>query len=553
MALALGSVLSAGAIVWLVQRPDGGGTRPPEAAAVRDGGTLVVSAQEPDCADWIDGCGASPWARWTLAVPTVPRPFDFDPIRGELRPSALLAGEPTAVDDGRGLVVTYRIEHDARWSDGRPITSSDFAFTWRELRAAPTDDLYDLVTAVDASDASVAVVRMSSGVGRWRDLFGGSAGILPAHLLQGVDRRAAMRDGYRWSGGPWMLDKWEKGKEIDLVPNPRYWGPRPHLDRVVFRFSASAEEAITTFEAGGSLVIRPTDAAQLSRVASRPDAHVLAGDSLQYEAIWFNTAEPPLDELGVRRALAFATDRKAIVRAIAPFDRNAAQPLQAFASPSNAAWYEEAFESYQPDSERVAIEMQDAGWAKDQRGVWSKSGEQAVVKLDYLAGDPRRQRVGEILESQWEDAGFAVTRRAVDALAFARNVAPAGEFGAAVYAQVPDSVDPGLCEVFCAVHVPSKRAPAGRNWTRLESSDLDTALRAVDETIEPAARHRAVAAVQELLARELPALPLDSPPELLVFRGDVLRGPIRNNPVLGPFWNLADWSCTDGRCDGSTG
>ena len=47
-----------------------------------------------------------------------------------------------------------------------------------------------------------------------------------------------MKDGYKWSGGPWMIEDWTKGQEVKLVPNPKWYGEKkPNLDAVVFKFS----------------------------------------------------------------------------------------------------------------------------------------------------------------------------------------------------------------------------------------------------------------------------------------------------------------------------
>jgi peptide/nickel transport system substrate-binding protein len=44
----------------------------------------------------------------------------------------LLAAAPT-LSAGPPQTVTYRINREAKWSDGQPITSSDFCFTWRSV------------------------------------------------------------------------------------------------------------------------------------------------------------------------------------------------------------------------------------------------------------------------------------------------------------------------------------------------------------------------------------------------------------------------------------
>ena len=83
-----------------------------------------------------------------------------------------------------------------------------------------------------------------------------------------------MKDGYTWSGGPWFA-KWNKGDSIVLTPNPKYWGPKPHLDKVVFKFETDTAAEFQAFKSGQVDAIYPQP--QLDVVdaikAGLPDAH----------------------------------------------------------------------------------------------------------------------------------------------------------------------------------------------------------------------------------------------------------------------------------------
>ncbi len=102
---------------------------------VPQGGTLVVGAeQEPDCVDWISSCAGSSWGYWMLNVNTMPRAFDAVNDNGTYSyvPSELLTGEPD-LSTSPQQVVTYHLNPNAVWSDGEPITSADFKYTWSQI------------------------------------------------------------------------------------------------------------------------------------------------------------------------------------------------------------------------------------------------------------------------------------------------------------------------------------------------------------------------------------------------------------------------------------
>ena len=136
-----------------------------EGGEVAEGGDLVIGAeQEPDCVDWISSCAGSSWGYWMMGVTTMPRAFDVVETGDgwDYEPSILLEGEPELSEDPQ--TVTYQISEDAVWSDGEPITSTDFKYTWEQITTG--EDIYDTtgyanIESVDDSDPKFAVVTIS--------------------------------------------------------------------------------------------------------------------------------------------------------------------------------------------------------------------------------------------------------------------------------------------------------------------------------------------------------------------------------------------------------
>jgi peptide/nickel transport system substrate-binding protein len=518
-----------------------------------DGGTLVIGAeQEPDCVDWISSCAGASWGIWTLGAYTMPRVYDFDQESGEQVISPLMAEDPTLDDtDGPGMTVTYKISDDAVWSDGEPLTSTDFKYTWDQI--ANGDDIYDKtgyekITGVDDSDPKVAVVTFSDDFAGWHDLFGGFYGVYPSHILDGQDRDAAMKDGYDWSGGPWKLDHWTKGQEMELVPNDGYWGNKPHLDSVVFKFIPESAAEVEAYQSGQVSAIYPQAQLELEPLRDAPDTEFSVIDSLNYEALWFNTAKAPLDDLNVRKALAYATDRQAIVDALFKPVNPDIEPIQAFMTPANTQWYSDPFKVYDHDLDKVAEMMEASGYEKNADGLWAKDGKTAAIELNSTAGNARRERTGEILQSQWKEAGFDLKLNYTEAGTLFGEWGPQGIFVISLYAQVPPSTDPGICSTFCSKNIPTTEAPNGQNWTRLASDAIDEPWLAVDTTLDEDARKDLVDKGQQALADELPGLPIDPFPDIFVYNTAKLNGPLGNNVIYGPFWNMNTWWCTDGAC-----
>ena len=519
---------------------------------VARGGTLVLTiGSDPGCADWLAPCGATASGALSMAVHTIPRAFDV--VDGVSRPSALMAGEPS-LDPGPSPRITYRLNPRAVWSDGVPITSADFRFTWDQFLNGPgvrTTVGYDRITDVDDSDPRTAVVTLRSSYAPWRELFsvGGLVGVLPKHLLEGKDRGAELRSGYRWSGGPWLIDHWTPNQEIKLVPNPAYWGHRPKLDGVVFKILTDPSAQLQAYKSGQVAMLSsiPPEAttAELRRL---PDTKVEVAPGLALSALAFNTQKPPLDSVAVRQALAYATDRDAIVRQLyRPLDAHL-KPLQSWVPPASQGWYSDEFGRYRRDLGQVDRLMRGEGWSKDPEGRWRKGGEPARVELlGYL--NPRRDPLLEqILQSQWQEAGFVVTATNV-AQSLGTDARYRGAYSVLLDSIIFRSPDPSRCYLFCSDYVPSPaNANTGTNITRIADPALDAALRRVESELDDGRRHAAVVQAQRRLAELMPGLPIVANPAVLVYNTARLRGVEMNTGPLAWFFNMNEWWCAEGRC-----
>lgn len=518
------------------------------AAAGKAGGTLTVGAeQEPDCMDWIGSCGGSSWGYWMGNVNTLPRAFTTVKEGGVWTPKAdttVLAGEPTVVTSPK-LVVTYKLNPKAVWSTGDPISSSDFKYTWDQIAGPNAKDIYDAtgynkIESVDDSKPDTAVVTFKEPYAGWKGLFGGGYGILPSKILTGKDRNAEMKDGYTWSGGPFKIEKWEKGVSITLVPNDKYWGDKPKLDKVVFKFVADTAAEFQAYKAGEVDLIYPQpQIAVVDAIKAGIDGNsAFSGETGNVEAIWLNNAKAPFDDANVRKALGYAIDRDAVVnRLFGPL--GVTKAVQSFNPPILAKFAGTDFSVYKKDLAKVDELMKAAGYAKGSDGIYAKGGVKASFALRTTAGNARRELTQEVLIAQLKEAGFEMTTDNAKAGDLFGKLLPAGDYQAAIYAQVATFVDPSLSNLFLSANIPSEaNGNSGQNWQRVNIPALDPLLKTSDVEIDEAKRIAATKAADKILADNAVSLPLDPLPNILLWSKKV-TGPVSDNPVLGPWWNLS--------------
>jgi peptide/nickel transport system substrate-binding protein len=508
------------------------------AVPVPSGGTLLLGLEdEPRCLDWIGTCGATEAGFWAANVTTVPRVFSVESAGDgwAYEPTTLVAAEPT-LTGGDKPVATYVLNPYAVWSDGTQITSADFTYTWKQVvqgEGVADRSGYRDIAAIDDSDPAVAVVTFAAPVGDWKALFSGRVGLLPAHLLAGGDRTALMADGYDWSGGPWKITSWKKGSELTLVPNERYWGPKPKLDKVTFTFISEGDDALQALKAQEVLGIYPSSDLDEIQDMAATDEQLRAAYSeatLETTGLAFNVSKAPFDDVRVRQAVAFALDRERITR----------RPPQSFAPAILESFADvDAFAVYRQDLGQVETLLRAAGWRKDTEGMWARRGARISVPITIAAGDARRDQVARLLVEQLRAAGFdsSIVERSPEAI---DTVLATGEFAAVLHHFTASSLRPNSCAVWCSDHLRAAATATGNNVFRVHDEELDrlygTVATALDDSVAAAASQEG----DQMLAEQAYVLPIEAVPSLLVTSTQVI-GTVVDNPVMGPFWQLHTW------------
>ena len=125
-----------------------------------------------------------------------------------------------------------------------------------------------------------------------------------------------MKNGYDWSGGPWFF-KWDKGVSVTLTPNPKWYGPKPTIKKVIFKILADTAAEFQAFKSGEVSAIYPQP--EPSAIASikgglEGTKTLYTADTGNVEALWMNNAKFPFNSVAVRQAVAYSIDRDAIVK-----------------------------------------------------------------------------------------------------------------------------------------------------------------------------------------------------------------------------------------------
>jgi len=515
------------------------------------GGDLVFGAeQEPKCMDWLASCGAAAWGIRTTQALTMPRAFEFTD-KNTYKVTAVLGSEPT-LETTPKQKITYKISEKAVWSDGQPIVAQDFKYTWDQVAKGtgisdPTG--YRSIEAVETPDPKTAVVIFKETFPAWRDLFGGFFGILPSHILEGKERNTQMKDGYDWSGGPWKLKGgsagWVKGTSITLVPNDAYFGDKPYLASITFKFLTDTKAEQDALLSNQVSMIYPQAQPGQDILGRTPGLKLDVTSGLQYEGLWFNTEKEPFTSKAVRQAVAYAIDRDAIVKQLfAPIQPDIKR-IDSFATPAYDT-YSTPFAKYSPvNNDKVTALMTGDGWAKGGDGIWAKGEQKASFEAKSTVGNDRRSLTLTIMQSQLKSVGFDMTINLVKSGDLFGTDLPAGQFTAGLYSQIPSSNDPAICNLFCSKNIPGpSNNDEGQNYIRINDSAIDTAWLKVDTEVDLKARADLVKQGHAAIAEAVPAIPIDPLPDIIAYSDKIQvvgGGNVKHNVSFGPWYYANTW------------
>src|SRR5499433_3286923 len=221
---------------------------PLTAAAQKRGGTLVmlVQPEPPTLASYISTSG--PIGQVTTKVYEGLLEYDFN-----LKPIPSLAESWKVSGDGK--TITFVLQKGVRFHDGKPFTSADVKFSILEVlkkvhpRGAAT---FREVTEIETPDEHTAVFKLAAPAPYlMMALSGYESPMLPKHLFEGQDLKAAKQANAPVGTGPFKFVEWQRGQYIRLDRNPDYWrAGRPNLDRVVARFVADSATRTAALEKG---------------------------------------------------------------------------------------------------------------------------------------------------------------------------------------------------------------------------------------------------------------------------------------------------------------
>lgn len=318
-----------------------------------------------------------------------------------------LATAYTCSDDG--LTWTFTIRTDAKFTNGKPVTAHDVAYTINGVannEASECDlTMVDKAVAVDDETCEVHLNKPFNA-------------LLYTLAVIGIVPDGGHNADYGSNpvgSGRYMLEQWDRGQQVILKANPDYYGEAPKIERVVVVFME--EDASLAAARSGQVDVAFTTATFAdqqpkgydllncasvdSRGISLPT--IAPGATKKQTGEEYPAGNAVTQDLALRRAINYGVKRQALIDNVL----NGYGQI-AYSVGDNMPWSSEAMKC-EEDLARAKALLDEAGWVAGADGVRAKDGVTAAFDLYYASSDSVRQAIAVEFANQMNELGIKVT------------------------------------------------------------------------------------------------------------------------------------------------
>jgi peptide/nickel transport system substrate-binding protein len=415
-----------------------------------------------------------------------------------------------------GLTYTFTLHEGVTFHDGRPLSSADVKYTIDTVLASSSGKAASFfegsgatkqsrLAAVEAPDPKTLVIRLNKP---WLPLLSNLVpiGIVPKDSAESQKTTPL-------GSGPFKFVSYDAGQQtVSLEAYANYWEGAPQIPSLKVRVIEDGNALQAELKQGGvTLAPLPTnlppDALKSLEGVDKLKVHQFPGANIVY--LGFNVASPPLDNVRLRQAIAYAIDRETIIR-----DLLLGQAKIAHSILPEESWAYSPGQQYLYDPERAKKLLDEAGF-RDPDGDGPKMRLEKPINFRISSASVATRQYVDVIRDYLKKVGIPVDVETMENNTLLENLRR-GQFQMTTSRWVGGNQDPiFLKDLFHSAEIPTESRPS-RNRSRYKNPELD---RILDEAVNTADREKSLGLyrqAQDIVSRELPMLPLWYPANMVV-------------------------------------
>lgn len=494
---------------------------PTDREQVKEGGTLTLPLGEiPPNFNGFSIDGNSVYLRkidnWTS-----PSLWNFD-VGGEASPDKDYLLSAKLIND-KPETIKYTLNPEATWNNGDPITWKALETTWK-TQSGNTDKYnpasttgYSKIKSVKKGDtAKEAIVTFDQPFYPYKTIFAQLEH--PKNLDPEFYKKGWVNDPHNeLRAGPFKVKKHSKTK-IVLVPNPKWWGDKPKLDKVVYR-QLEPTASINAFQNGGIDAAEIGSADRMAQIKDMENVKVRRGFNNKVAVYTIGQDSELFTHKYARKAFMLSTDRKQLAEInFQGMNWDAEAPGSQVLYPWMPT-YEDNLGDFGYDVEKAKQVMKDHGWTMGEDGYFTKDGQVAEFTYVNFGNDPNNAALARAQQAMSKKAGLKMKIDNRKSSAFSTTITE-GSFDVVIMAW--SQSDPygyaWACQLYCS--------DSESNFTGVGTEEIDKMMKKVTTVSD---QQEAIELANQAESKALKlrgALPLfNGPEQIAVAEGLANYGP----------------------------
>ncbi|WP_210496023.1 ABC transporter substrate-binding protein [Microvirga antarctica] len=382
--------------------------------------------------------------------------------------------------------ISFDLRDDIVFHDGRKMTADDVVFSIQRITdpkfGSPQLGQFDQIVKAEATSPTTVVLTTKSAYPALLAQLV-KLSIVPKHVVDAVGKDAFNVNPV--GSGPYQFDGWQRGVQVTLKRNDAYWGTKGPFPVAVFRAVPDSATRLANLQAGASDLGVTLDSDQAGQLKNAAKAKALTGLTERVAYLRLNTLKPPFDNVKVRQAAAHAIDKEGIVDGIlGGYDK----AVPEMATPAIFGW-----------SDAIKAPAFDLDKAK---ALVAEMGPAGKAEIELATAPVFDQRVVQAVQQMLTDAGLNVKINMSDMASYLKR-AQAGPDATSLlsYGRWSCACQDSDGVLFPLLHNSSA-------WSAYRNPKVDGLLEEARQTLDAKKRQDLYRQVHEIVAEEVPLIPL---------------------------------------------